>query len=80
MILTYLAYGVVLGIYGAFAWVGKADVGTYVTVLTGALSVLGTHHVISSAAGRATDAANLANPVPPPNVASAPTVITKDAS
>jgi len=77
MFLTYLAYGVVLAIYGAFAWVGKADPGTYVTVLTGALSALGTHHVVTSAAKRATDAANVANPVPPQNPIVVPTSVTR---
>jgi hypothetical protein len=77
MFWNYIAYGFLILVYAAFAWVGKAPVGGLIAVITGALAALGANHAITSAANRATDAANIANPVPPQNVAAAPTTVTK---
>ncbi|WP_394779083.1 hypothetical protein [Undibacterium sp.] len=76
MYLKYLAYAFLLGLYAAFAWAGKAPVEGFLVVLTGVISALGASHAMGSASRDATDAANHANPVPPPKVAAAPTIVS----
>lgn len=76
--MNYFAYGFLILIYAAFAWFGKAPVEGFIALLTGAAAALGTHLTNNAAAERATNAANVANPVPPPYVVPAPTTITKE--
>lgn len=77
MLLQFLGYGFVIAVYGLFAWFGKAPVDGFIAVLTGAIAMLGGVHAYSTASKRATDAANLANPVPPPKSVPAPTNVTQ---
>lgn len=51
VIARYIAYGVLLGTYGVFAWFGKAPVDVFLALVTSALTALGTTHVIGLAAG-----------------------------
>lgn len=84
LFLKYLGYGVVIAIYGVFAWFGKAPVEGFIAVLTGVISILGGSHAASSALKAATAAASVRAatapqpapqpPLPPP----APTIIVKD--
>lgn len=55
IVMRYVAYGVLLGIYGLFAWVGKAPVDVFLTLLTGAITALGTVHVAGASRGDASD-------------------------
>jgi hypothetical protein len=77
MILKYAAYAFLLIMYAAFCWTGKAPVEGFIIVLTGIIASLGTSHAVSEAAKTATDAANHANPVPPPI---SPTILTREPS
>ena len=76
MLLNYLAYGFLIALYALFAWFGKAPVEGFLTALGMGLAALGTHHAITSASKRATDAANYANPVPPQQPTAAPTTVS----
>jgi hypothetical protein len=78
MLWKYLAYAFVLLLYALFAWTGKVPASGFIVVLTGVISQLGAAHVYSQAAKNATDAANLANPVPPPNAVPLPTTASKE--
>ena len=79
--MRYAAYAFLIALYAIFAWFGKVPVEGFVTALTGALAALGVYHVHQSASRQATDAANHANPVPPPHAplpaVAAPTVVVK---
>jgi hypothetical protein len=76
LIMSYVTYLVAILIYAAFAWTGKAPVEGFIAILGAAIAAYGTHqaHLISSKS--ATDAANLANPVPPPKAVALPTTVT----
>ena len=76
--MNYIAYGFLILIYAVFAWFGKAPVDGLIAIITGILAGLGTHLSNKDSSERATTAANTANPVPPPNIVQAPTIITKE--
>jgi hypothetical protein len=48
LVLKYVAYGVLLGVYGAFAWDGKTGVEGFIVILTGVIAALGASHVAST--------------------------------
>lgn len=73
--MKFAAYAFLFAIYAVFAWFGKVPVDGFVSALTGGLAALGMYHAHQSASKQATDAANHANPVPPPRPVSAPTVV-----
>jgi hypothetical protein len=77
--LQYIAYGFLICVYGAFAWVGKAPVEGFIAILTGAITALGaTHAASASAKNAAKAAADAIATVNPPAPAAAPTVVVKE--
>ena len=47
LLLRYVAYAVLLGTYGVFAWFGKAPVDVFLSLVTAAITALGTVHVMT---------------------------------
>ncbi|MDR3480649.1 MAG: hypothetical protein P4L91_08025 [Burkholderiaceae bacterium] len=76
MRLNYFTYLVAIGVYAALVWFDKAPAAGLVAVLTGVISHASAAIAYERSSKAATDAANLAHPVPPPKAVTAPTTVT----